>query len=86
MLTFDLLRCTPMIYCSMFYGQYDWMDMSGALHAQKLCKNAGEEAPNVKVYMVPNSVRKKCSCFGLLRLSTCVSNPIVFSYGARVTY
>jgi hypothetical protein len=40
----------------MFYGQYDWMDMSGGLSAQKACQE-DQEAPHVKVYMVPRAVR-----------------------------
>ncbi len=40
----------------MFYGQYDWMDMSGGLSAQKSCQEF-QGAPSVQVYMVRNAVR-----------------------------
>jgi hypothetical protein len=40
----------------MFYGQYDWMDMSGGLSAQKSCQEF-HNAPTVQVYMVRNAVR-----------------------------
>ena len=39
----------------MFYGQYDWMDMSGGLSAQKSCEEF-QGAPSVQVYMVRNAV------------------------------